>query len=113
MENWEVEQGFDGGTPSEEGAAGQERDRIPEGPAPEPGAQSREAPFPGRELYLNVRVLVVMMTAFVMLFTFVARIIVVSGPSMENTLWGGLWATPRSRETWWCSPRRAIRRTPL
>ncbi len=89
MENWEVEQGFDGGTPSEEGTAGQERDRIPEGPAPEPGAQSREAPFPGRELYLNVRVLVVMMTAFVMLFTFVARIIVVSGPSMENTLWGG------------------------
>ncbi len=38
---------------------------------------------------MNVRVLVSMMAVFVMMFTFVARIIVVSGPSMENTLWGG------------------------
>ena len=43
-----------------------------------------------------------MMGAFVLLFTFVARIIVVSGPSMENTLFGGdlilVWSagyTPR------------------
>ena len=43
-----------------------------------------------------------MMTAFVLLFTFVARIIVVSGPSMENTLIEGdlmlVWSlgyTPR------------------
>ena len=38
------------------------------------------------DMYLNVRVLVGMMAVFVLLFTFVARIIVVSGPSMENTL---------------------------
>ena len=38
---------------------------------------------------MNVRVLVSMMAVFVMVFTFVARIIVVSGPSMESTLWGG------------------------
>ena len=43
-------------------------------------------PSAGLDLYLNVRVLVGMMAAFVLLFTFVARIIVVSGPSMENTL---------------------------
>ena len=43
----------------------------------------------GLDLYLNVRVLVSMMAVFVLLFTFVARIIVVSGPSMENTLLGG------------------------
>ena len=68
----------------------------------EEGRQTRKDSSPGRELYLNVRVLVTMMTAFVMMFTFVARIIVVSGPSMENTLWGGdlilVWAlgyTPR------------------
>ena len=40
----------------------------------------------GRDLYANVRVLVTMMAVFVLLFTFVARVIVVSGPSMENTL---------------------------
>lgn len=68
----------------------------------EEGRQTHKDSSPGRELYLNVRVLVTMMTAFVMMFTFVARIIVVSGPSMENTLWGGdlilVWAlgyTPR------------------
>ena len=40
----------------------------------------------GRDLYMNVRVFVSMMAVFVLLFTFVARVIVVSGPSMENTL---------------------------
>ena len=61
-----------------------------EQPGPEPGepaaAQVKRDPSAGLDLYLNVRVLVGMMAAFVMLFTFVARIIVVSGPSMENTL---------------------------
>ena len=55
----------------------------------EPGpdkAPAKRDPSAGLDLYLNVRVLVSMMAAFVLLFTFVARIIVVSGPSMENTL---------------------------
>lgn len=53
------------------------------------GAKLRREASDGRDLYLNMRVLVVMMGLFVLLFTFVARIIVVSGPSMENTLFGG------------------------
>ena len=59
-----------------------------EGGEPSGGKPRREYAG-GRELYMNVRVLVSMMAVFVMMFTFVARIIVVSGPSMENTLWGG------------------------
>ncbi|MCI8840122.1 MAG: signal peptidase I [Oscillospiraceae bacterium] len=59
-----------------------------EGGEPSGGKPRRETSG-GRELYMNVRVLVSMMAVFVMMFTFVARIIVVSGPSMENTLWGG------------------------
>ena len=61
---------------------------APEGGEPSGGKPRRETSG-GRELYMNVRVLVSMMAVFVMMFTFVARIIVVSGPSMENTLWGG------------------------
>ena len=53
------------------------------------GGKAHKDTSGGRELYMNVRVLVSMMAVFVMMFTFVARIIVVSGPSMENTLWGG------------------------
>ena len=68
-------------------------EQLPAGPGEQPGperhsseqAQKRD-PTAGLDLYLNVRVLVGMMAAFVLLFTFVARIIVVSGPSMENTL---------------------------
>lgn len=59
-----------------------------EGGEPSGGKPRRETSG-RRELYMNVRVLVSMMAVFVMMFTFVARIIVVSGPSMENTLWGG------------------------
>ena len=59
-----------------------------EGGEPSGGKPRRETSG-GRELYMNVRVLESMMAGFVMMFTFVARIIVVSGPSMENTLWGG------------------------
>ena len=54
-----------------------------------PQAPVKRDPFAGLDLYLNVRVLVSIMAAFVLMFTFVARIIVVSGPSMENTLMGG------------------------
>ena len=63
----------------------------PEGtPAPEGEQSPPKAQRDGsasRDLYLNVRVLVGMMAAFVLLFTFVVRVIVVSGPSMESTLW--------------------------
>ena len=60
-------------------------EQLPTGPRPEKSPSKRD-PSAGLELYLNVRVLVSMMVVFVLLFTFVARIIVVSGPSMENTL---------------------------
>ena len=60
----------------------------PEEPHPEQAPAKRD-PLAGLDMYLNIRVLVSMMAAFVLMFTFVARIIVVSGPSMENTLLGG------------------------
>lgn len=61
-----------------------------DGPQPPPEqASAKRDPSAGLDTYLNVRVLVGMMAAFVLLFTFVVRIIVVSGPSMENTLTGG------------------------
>ena len=50
--------------------------------------EKKESP-PGRDMYMNVRILVSMMAVFVLLFTFAARVIVVSGPSMENTLQNG------------------------
>lgn len=61
-------------------------------PAPEEGqdpagGRAKRDGSASRDLYLNVRVLVGMMAVFVLLFTFVARVIVVSGPSMESTLW--------------------------
>ena len=67
---------------------------FPAGPQPEESQPPEQAPVKrdssaGQDLYLNVRVLVSMMAVFVLLFTFVARIIVVSGPSMEDTLLGG------------------------
>ena len=83
MENWEseVERNWEN-TPAP--------DPGPEPDQPDPGGgKARKEASDGRDLYLNIRVLVIMMTAFVLMFTFVARIIVVSGPSMENTLWGG------------------------
>ena len=112
MENWESEL-------EENTRGGQLPEQAPEQPASPTGAQARRDASAGRELYLNVRVLVTMMGLFVLLFTFVARVIVVSGPSMQNTLFGGdlilvcQWVTPRSRGTWWCLPKRATRRTPL
>ena len=91
MENWGSEEMQD----KREGAPDQE------GEAPG-GAKARKEASDGRDLYLNIRVLVLMMTVFVLMFTFVARIIVVSGPSMENTLIEGdlilVWSlgyTPR------------------
>ena len=84
MENWENEMEQEQG-PEELGP----RQPAPEEGGEQPGEKPRRDSSGGRELYLNIRVLVGMMTVFVLIFTFVARIIVVSGPSMENTLWGG------------------------
>lgn len=41
------------------------------------------------ELYQNVRTLATVLATLILIFTFVFRIIVVSGPSMENTLFNG------------------------
>lgn len=43
----------------------------------------------GTESYQNVRTLVTVLAVLILLFTFVVRLIVVSGPSMENTLHNG------------------------
>lgn len=93
MENWESEVDKDlAGAPSPAAAGNGEQS----------GAKLRKDASDGKELYFNIRVLVGMMTVFVLLFTFVVRIIVVSGPSMENTLQNGdlilVWSlgyTPR------------------
>lgn len=79
-ENWEA-----GERPEDVPAPGPEQPDAPEDVESKP----RRDGSASRDLYLNVRVLVGMMAAFVLLFTFVARVIVVSGPSMESTLWGG------------------------
>lgn len=78
MENWDSELNQE---PAEE-------QPVREDEAPS-GAKTRREASDGRDLYLNVRVLAGIMAVFVLMFTFVARIIVVSGPSMEDTLWGG------------------------
>ena len=77
------EQPEPGDPPAPDPEAPQEPEEAQEQPS-EPKAK-RDASA-GRDLYMNVRVLVSMMAVFVLLFTFVARVIVVSGPSMENTL---------------------------
>ena len=43
----------------------------------------------GWELYQNIRTLVTVLVALILAFTFVAHVIVVKGPSMENTLHNG------------------------
>ena len=83
MENWENE--MEQGELSEELQPGQAAREEEE----QSGAKLRKEASDGRDLYLNMRVLVTMMAAFVLLFTFVARIIVVSGPSMMDNLING------------------------
>lgn len=57
---------------------------------PEAGGTARQkAGSLGGELYQNLRTLVAVLAVLILAFTFVARIIVVSGPSMENTLLNG------------------------
>lgn len=43
----------------------------------------------GSEFYANLRTLVCVLTVLILIFTFVVRITVVSGPSMEDTLHNG------------------------
>lgn len=43
----------------------------------------------GNEMYQNIRTLVSVLVVLILLFTFVVRLIVVSGPSMEDTLHNG------------------------
>ena len=76
-----------GQEPVPEPAPEPEQEPVQESPQEESGgAPVKRDTAAGRDLYMNVRVLVTMMAAFVLIFTFVARVIVVSGPSMENTL---------------------------
>lgn len=53
--------------------------------------EGKQAPStkPVSELYLNIRTLAGVLAVLILIFTFVVRIIVVSGPSMENTLYNG------------------------
>ena len=53
--------------------------------------ENQQAPGvkPVSELYQNVRTLASVLAVLILIFTFVVRIIVVSGPSMENTLFNG------------------------
>ena len=63
---------------------------MPELETPTPTySRSRKETSLGYELYLNVRTLVFVLAALILVFTFVVRIIVVSGSSMENTLQNG------------------------
>lgn len=54
-----------------------------------PPSRTQKETSLGYELYLNVRTLVFVLAALILVFTFVVRIIVVSGESMENTLQNG------------------------
>ena len=54
-----------------------------------PEKKQAESTKPVSELYQNVRTLATVLTVLILIFTFVVRIIVVSGPSMENTLFNG------------------------
>lgn len=54
-----------------------------------PGKRQAVNAGTGNELYENVRVLAIVLAALILIFTFVVRVIVVSGPSMENTLQSG------------------------
>ena len=85
MENWESEMEQNREELPQESAS----EGAPEQSEAQGGGKAKREASDGRDLYLNIRVLVGMMTVFVLMFTFVARIIVVSGESMENTLYNG------------------------
>ena len=54
-----------------------------------PEKKQAERTKPISELDQNVRTLATVLAVLILIFTFVVRIIVVSGPSMENTLFNG------------------------
>ena len=54
-----------------------------------PEEKQAQSAKPVSEVYQNVRTLATVLAVLLLIFTFVARIIVVSGPSMENTLFNG------------------------
>lgn len=54
-----------------------------------PEEKQAERTKPVSELYQNIRTLATVLAVLILIFTFVVRIIVVSGPSMENTLFNG------------------------
>ena len=58
-------------------------DKEPEEKRPD---QVREK---NNEAYQNVRTLVTVLASLILIFTFVVRVVIVSGPSMENTLQNG------------------------
>lgn len=66
-----------------------EQESAREEPASGGKRLAQERQVPGRELYQNVRTLVTVLAVLILAFTFLGRIIVVSGPSMENTLQNG------------------------
>ena len=66
-----------------------EQDSARDEPASGGKRLAQERQVPGRELYQNVRTLVTVLAVLILAFTFLGRIIVVSGPSMENTLQNG------------------------
>lgn len=54
-----------------------------------PEEKQAQSTKPVSELYQNIRTLATVLAVLILIFTFVVRIIVVSGPSMENTLFNG------------------------
>lgn len=54
-----------------------------------PEEKQAQGTKPVSELYQNVRTLATVLAVLILIFTFAVRIIVVSGPSMENTLFNG------------------------
>lgn len=64
-------------------------DKTPEEKQAELAAPKEKKSPPGSELYQNVRTLATVLAVLILIFTFVVRVIVVSGPSMENTLFNG------------------------
>ena len=67
---------------------------LPENAVPPRRGGKRVAPKKdqkgeGSEMYQNIRTLVSVLVVLILLFTFVVRLIVVSGPSMEDTLHNG------------------------
>ena len=51
--------------------------------------EEKQAVTSGSEMYENIRILAIVLAVLILVFTFVVRVIVVSGPSMENTLQNG------------------------